>query len=221
MKKILLLEDDESLGSGLQKKLSEEYQVTWCRSVEKALKALDQDRFHLAILDVTLPDGSGFDVLKVCKSKFGLKAILLTAKSDPNSRLQGYELGAEEYISKPFHLKELFLRIGHVFETHVEEEILDLGDRKINLSDLSISHGNGEIDYPPVKDMLLLKLLVESAPHPVSRDTMIDRVWGQDREISPRTIDNSIARIRGRLGKDEEKYIRSVRGIGYQWSLNE
>jgi two-component system, OmpR family, phosphate regulon response regulator PhoB len=87
----------------------------------------------------------------------------------------------------------------------------------IDLQSYAVHLKNGNIEYPPIKDMMILKLLIENTPKVISRDEIINRVWGQDKDLSPRTIDNAVARLRSAISDGDEKYIRSVRGVGYQW----
>jgi two-component system phosphate regulon response regulator PhoB len=217
MKKILLVEDDSSLGKTLFQRLTEDYDVVWADSVQKANDAFSPT-IDLAILDVGLPDGNGFDLAKDFQAKSQIPIIFLTAQADAESRLKGFELGAEEYIPKPFLLKELLLRVKHVLEQHSMTKELVLQDCKINFTTMSIHQKDGRIEYPPATDMKILQLLVEKSPRVLSRDQILTEIWGEDKNPNHRTVDNIIARLRNVLGTGGENYIRSVRGIGYQWS---
>jgi DNA-binding response OmpR family regulator len=215
--RILLVEDDVTLGEGLKKSLEKSYEVQWAANLALAKNALSSKTFDLVILDLGLPDGDGMSLVALIPDRKQTALLFLTAQSDPETRLKGYELGAEEFIPKPFHLKELLLRLDHIFSNHVPEREIRVGELRIRLESFSIHSADGRIEYPPVNDMKILKLLIEKSPHPVSRDEIIDEVWGNDSETSHRTIDNALARIRQLIGDPQEKYIRSVRGIGYQW----
>lgn len=171
-------------------------------------------------MDVGLPDGNGFQLAQKIKIERKVPFIFLTAQSDAESRLAGFELGAEEYIPKPFHLKELLIRLNHVLEQHAQVKEYYLENKTINFTDMSIKDQNGKIEYPSVTDMKLLKLLIESYPKYLTRDEIIDAIWGEDKMISHRTIDNTVVRLRHLLNDSSDKYIRSIRGIGYQWSYN-
>ncbi|MES3039076.1 MAG: response regulator transcription factor [Bdellovibrionota bacterium] len=217
MRKILLVEDDLVLGEMLSQRLSEEYELKWARTLIDSKNHLEKDGpFDLLILDVGLPDGQGFDLMDF-PFKVRPPVIFLTARSDAESRLKGYELGAEEFIPKPFHLKELLLRLEHVLEAHTKEGQLDLAEVYIDFTQLSVRHKSGQVEYPPMTDLKVLKFLVDAAPRPVSRDDIIDHVWGMDKNPSHRTIDNTIVRIKKLLGPQDEDRVRSVRGVGYQW----
>lgn len=220
MRRILLVEDDPQLGQNLRDRLAQEYQVSWAKSVQESVRLLERESWDLAILDVGLPDGSGFDVAQKIAAKEKCHFVFLTAQSDAESRLKGFELGAQEFIPKPFYLKELLLRVKHVLESHPVSREIQLKDIVVNLHDFSIKKSNGSIEYPPVTDMKILKVLIEKTPQVLSRDEILDQVWGIDKTPNHRTVDNAIVRLRHILGSDGEK-IRSVRGIGYQWNSEE
>ena len=217
MKKILLVEDDKTLGDVLKAELSKEYKVTLSRSKAEALNEISKENFDLAILDIGLPDGNGFEIAQKFIGPFKPNFLFLTAQNEPEIRLKGFEAGAEDFIPKPFHLKEVLLRVHHVLSAHVPAVKVDLPDVTIHLQSYSLHWKDGKIVYPPVKDMRILKLLIERSPAAVSRDEIINLVWGEEKDLSHRTIDNAILRLRQVLKDDSEQYIRSVRGVGYQW----
>jgi DNA-binding response OmpR family regulator len=219
MKKILLVEDDASLGLTLSQRLSKDYHVTWSKNLTEAWTYLTQheSEIDLAILDVGLPDGNGFDLARKIKAHYNTPILFLTAESDAENRLLGYEIGAEEFIPKPFHLKELLLRLNHVLEAHSVTKEYVLENVTINFHDMSIKSKTGKLEYPSISDMKTLKLLIERSPHILSRDEIINEIWGEDKMISHRTIDNMIVRLRHLIEGD---YIRSVRGTGYQYINN-
>jgi two-component system phosphate regulon response regulator PhoB len=218
MKRILLVEDDRTLGEVLKTELSKNYQVTWANTCTEAQRVLGNDKFDLAILDIGLPDGSGFEVAKfLAEKEKPPQFIFLTARNEPEVRLKGFEAGAVDFIPKPFHLKEVLLRVQKIFNTSNMPEQVQLPDVAINLQSHSLHWKNGMIEYPPIKDMMILRMLIEKSPGAVSRDEIINRVWGEEKDLSPRTIDNAILRLRQALKDDQEQWIRSVRGVGYQW----
>lgn len=212
---VLLVEDDASLGATLRDRLVKEgYQVTLAGSKAEALEVASQNSYSLYILDVGLPDGTGFELARELPSQ---PLIFLTAQSDAESRLAGYELGAEEYIPKPFHLRELLIRVKHVLENHAPVRELVLFDVRVNFDSLTFERP-GFDEAVAVKDLSLLKLLYERRPTVVSRDEALDLLWGEDKFPSNRTVDNSVLRLRTALGEQASNCIESVRGVGYRWN---
>lgn len=214
MTKILLVEDDLSMGATLRDRLSKEgYGVTWARSFAETVSASEKEAFDLYVFDVGLPDGDGFELAKSLPAK---PFIFLTAQSDAESRLKGYELGAEEFVPKPFHLRELLLRIRHVLDNHMPMTKLKLGDIEVDFDSFTFIRA-GQSENVPSKDLMLLKLLIAQAPKVISRDDALNVLRGEDKFPSTRTVDNAIVRLRSALG-DYGRCIESVRGVGYRWS---
>ncbi len=216
-KEILLVEDDVSLGETLKERLEKEYSVDWAKTEKTALEFLKNKVFDLVILDVNLPDGSGFQIAEKKLLNQKTNFIFLTAQGDAQNRLRGYELGAEEYIPKPFHLKELLIRVKHVLDSHPKVNQLIIKNITIDFNQLLIKKDNGQMEYPAASDMKVLELLVSRSPQPVTRDEIMDFVWGEDKNPNLRTVDNAIVRIKKVLGLENENIIRNIRGVGYQW----
>lgn len=214
MKRLLLVEDDPTLGVTLKERLSGEgYSVRWASDARQARDALGADAWDLVIFDVGLPDGSGFELAAEWKNKTPF--LFVTALSDAEHRLKGFELGAEEYIPKPFHLKELLLRVRHVLENHARRRVLNVQGTEIDFEAMTVRDRDGKVQRPAAKDFQVLAFLIERAPKVVSRDDILDAVWSSDHLGNQRTVDNAIVRLRGLFpGMD---LIRSVRGVGYQW----
>ena len=218
MRRLLLVEDDRSLGATLCERLSREsYDVSWVDTQQRALKKLNECMWDLVILDVGLPDGSGFDLARHIKDRTPVPLMFLTALGTAEHRLRGFEIGAEEFIPKPFHLRELLLRVKHVLENHSVVRQVTCNGRSIELGSRAIVQPNGQREFPAVHDFELLQLLITNTPRVISRNEIVDAVWGEDKLPNQRTIDNMIVRLRQSLGDTSSKYIRSVRGIGYQW----
>lgn len=218
MKKILIVEDDLTLGETLKERLETDFEVSWASNQGQAIKRIKEQDFDLVILDIGLPDGDGFHVAKqVNKSKCHI--LFLTAQSDAESRLQGYELGAEEFIPKPFHLKELMIRIRHVLTDHsVKPHRLNVDGIEVDFNQMSVRKRDGTIEYPAQSDLKIIEFLIKKSPQPVTRDELMDFVWGQDKNVNIRSIDNAIVRIKKILDLNNDDVIRNVRGIGYQWT---
>ena len=219
MRRLLLVEDDRSLGATLCERLSREsYEVSWVETKQRALRKLNEGLWDLIILDIGLPDGSGFDLARHIKEQTSLPIMFITALSTAEHRLEGFEIGAEEFIPKPFHLRELLLRVKHVLEKHPIHHRINCNGRVIELDSRTILQPDGRREHPASHDFDLLQLLVTNTPRVISRNQILDVVWGEDKLMNQRTIDNMIVRLRQLLGDTGSKYIRSVRGVGYQWS---
>jgi two-component system, OmpR family, phosphate regulon response regulator PhoB len=214
---LLLVEDDTSLGETLQERLIREgHSVEWAQNAEQARTIFESKTFDLAILDVGLPDGNGFELADWMKERSQVPFIFVTAMSSAEYRLQGFELGAEEYIPKPFHLKEILMRVRHVLENHSVKRVASLGELTIDFESQSISHPDGREIRLNARDAQILKVLTERSPAVVSRDEILNKFWGQDKYPSERTVDNCIVRLRQALADENGEIIRSVRGVGYQ-----
>jgi DNA-binding response OmpR family regulator len=217
--RVLLVEDDRSLGRTLTERLEKErLEVTWAQTIAAAEAELDRRTWDLAILDVKLPDGSGFGLARRIKRSSLTPVMFMTALNSAENRLEGFEIGADEYLPKPFHLKEFVLRVRHVLTTQRVPEVLHVQGRTIDLGALAITTSDGERAFLQVRDARVLKLLIAAAPHVVDRSEILDRVWGRDQFPTPRAVDNAIVRLRQALKDDGGRFIRSVRGIGYQWT---
>lgn len=227
--RILVLEDGENVGSTLLDCLVREgADATWAKSCQEAFDLLEGRRFDLALLDVGLPDGNGFQVAERIRARERSTAIVfLTAQGSPEDRVRGLELGAEDYVVKPFHLKELLLRMQNALKraryaaSAVPEAGPDGGvqvgkarvfferfEAQVGTERQSLSH----------KECALLRLLVERRGQVISRDQILDEVWSEDEFPTSRTVDNFILRLRRLVEHQPEnpQVIRSVRGVGYQ-----
>lgn len=217
MKRLLLVEDDRSLGATLTERLAKEsFTVAWAQTLTRAEAELARQSWDLIILDLGLPDGSGFTLARKIKSGPATPIVFITALNSAENRLTGFEMGAEEFIPKPFHLKELLIRVRRVLET-APRRVVFCGAKRIDLEAMCIGHEDGRREYPASRDFRVLRLLVESAPRVVSRDEILDRAWGEDKFPSSRTVDNAVVRLRQVLEDGDGRFIRSVRGVGYQW----
>lgn len=218
MIRLLLVEDDETLGETLTERLRREgYEVRWVTTQRAAEEEFQRSDFSLIILDVGLPDGSGFEFARKVRAEKSTPFLFVTAMNTAEYRLEGYEIGAEEFIPKPFHLKELLIRIRHVLETHAPKSEIVCGERVIDIAGRAIIGSGGNREFPAARDFDLLQLLIDSSPQVVSRDRILDEIWGEDKFPTTRTIDNAIVRLRQALGEDGGRWIRSVRGVGYQF----
>jgi len=218
MSHLLLVEDDESLGQTLRERLElEGHRTILVESLNEARKQLEVIPFDLVILDVGLPDGSGFQFSQEVKEMIDIPFMFVTAQANAEDRLRGFELGAVEFIPKPFHLKEFFLRVKHVLEAHTKKKILKIRNTLIDFEARTITIADGEAYYLSNREFEILRIIIESRPNVCSRDKILDQVWGEDKSPSNRTIDNMIVSLRHKLGESVGESIRTVRGVGYQW----
>ena len=218
---IFLLEDDEAIGIGLTYSLENEgYNVTLAKSVKEAEKIIDEKEFSLYILDLTLPDGSGYDVCKRIKAKGDLPVIFLTAYDDEVNVIMGFELGADDYISKPFRVKELMLRIKSVMRRYSNETsdgIIKINNLKINTNEAKVYKNNEEIILTAMEYRLLL-ILLSNRGKVLSRTALLENIWDVAGDfVKDNTLTVYIKRLRDKIEEDPAKpeFIKTVRGLGY------
>lgn len=218
---IFLLEDDEAIGIGLTYSLENEgYNVTLAKSVKEAEKIIDEKKFSLYILDLTLPDGSGYDVCKKIKAKGDLPVIFLTAYDDEVNVIMGFELGADDYISKPFRVKELMLRIKSVMRRYSNETsdgIIKINNLKINTNEAKVYKNNEEIILTAMEYRLLL-ILLSNRGKVLSRTALLENIWDVVGDfVEDNTLTVYIKRLRDKIEEDPAKpeFIKTVRGLGY------
>ena len=218
---IFLLEDDEAIGIGLTYSLENEgYRVTLAKSVDEAKKIIDARPFALYILDLTLPDGSGYDVCKKIKSKGDLPVIFLTAFDDEVNVIMGFELGADDYISKPFRVKELMLRIKSVMRRYSKESsdgIIKIDNLTINTNEAKVYKNGGEIVLTAMEYRLLL-ILLNNRGKVLSRTALLENIWDVAGDfVEDNTLTVYIKRLRDKIEEEptDPKFIKTVRGLGY------
>jgi len=227
--RILLVEDEETLAIGLEYNLKEEgYQIDWVTDGKEALDKINEVTYDLIILDVMLPYVDGFEVAEKVRKKYPqLPILFLTARTGVRDRIKGLELGADDYLTKPFHLKALLLRVKGMLKrkTWYKEDgesvsSYKFGENEINFKDLTCKTENKEIHLTSY-EANLLKYLISHKGKIVSRDELLENVWKIDSLIETRTVDNFIARLRKYFEPNPEKpiYIKSVRSAGYILSL--
>lgn len=225
--RLLVLEDERNVALTLVERLEREgFEVALARTCEEGRLEIAGRRFDLALLDVGLPDGSGFEVAAELRRVQPQAAIIfLTAFGSPDDRVKGLELGAEDYVVKPFHFKELLLRVQNGLKraryVSAEPEVAELqvGEALVRFSACEAER-DGKRQALTHKECALLRLLVERRGKVVSRDEILNHVWSDDEFPTSRTVDNFIMRLRRLVEKDPENptIIRSVRGVGYQLS---
>lgn len=218
---IFLLEDDEAIGIGLVYSLQNEgYTVTHAKTVKEATKIIAEKTFSLYLLDLTLPDGSGYDVCKQIKEMGDLPVIFLTAYDDEVNVVMGFDLGADDYISKPFRLKELTARIKSVLRRYNKETadgIIKIKDITINTTSAKVSKAGEEIILTAMEYRLLL-ILLNNRGRILSRTQLLKNIWDIDGDfVEDNTLTVYIKRLRDKIEDEPNKpeIIKTVRGLGY------
>lgn len=219
--KIFLLEDDDAIGIGLTYSLENEgYTVTLAKNVKDALKIIAEESFALYILDLTLPDGSGYDVCKKIKEIGDLPVIFLTAFDDEVNVVMGFDMGADDYISKPFRVKELLVRIKSVlrrYNRELPDGIVKIKNLLINTNEAKVYKNNAEIILTAMEYRLLL-ILLNNRGSVLSRNQLLENIWDIGGDfVEDNTLTVYIKRLRDKIEDDPTKpvFIKTVRGLGY------
>ncbi len=227
--RILLVEDEPSLYEALKLNLEfEGYSVTVAKDGEQAIEKFHSSHFQLIILDVMIPKMDGYTVCETIRLENKKVPILfLSAKNTPEDKILGLKTGADDYMSKPFNLEEFLLRVNLLIKRGVElsqntSEMMDsfeFGGNKVNFSSFEIVTWENETKSLSKREMKLLKLLIEKKGKVVSREEILQKIWGYDVFPSTRTIDNYILAYRKYFEKNQRqpKHFFSVRGVGYKF----
>lgn len=218
---IFVLEDDAAIAMGLAYALQQEgYGTTHCKTVQEALKTIEQESFSLYILDLTLPDGSGYDVCKAIKEKGDLPVIFLTAYDEEVNVIMGFEMGADDYISKPFRVRELMARIKSVLRRYTKETsngVIRLKDLQIRTAEAKVYRGTTEIPLTALEYRLLL-ILLNHRGQVLSRTQLLENIWDVAGDfVEDNTLTVYIKRLRNKIEETsgQTEYIKTVRGMGY------
>ncbi len=210
---ILLIEDDRKITEALTLAFEAEgYKTIPCRTCADAYaKAAEQ--FDLMIIDITLPDGNGFELFTELKKYTSAPAIFLTARDDEDSIVKGFQLGGDDYITKPFSARELMARISRFKRTKDNNSILRTGDIELNY-DTHIVTKNGEQVELTALEYKLLLMLMQNTGSIVTREAILDRIWDlAGKYVNDNTLTVYIGKLRNKLGQDT---IRTIKGIGYK-----
>ena len=223
--KILIIEDEPDIRKNLEYNLSREgYSVLTAASIAEAEELIYSNNLSLILLDLMLPDGSGLDLCKKMKSDpdvQNLPIIILTAKDDEVDKVVGFELGADDYVTKPFSVRELILRIKAVLKRgENKKDIVEIdrqfGDLKIDIDSHEV-YVDGDLVNLTALEFKLLIQLVDRRGRVQSREQLLADVWGYSAEVTTRTVDTHIKRLREKLGT-MGKYVQTIRGVGYKFS---
>ena len=215
MKQILLLEDDENLNRGISLKLSREgYRVFSALTLTEARALFDKENIDLVICDITLPDGNGLDFGKAVREKSNSVLIYLTAMDQEIDIVNGYDTGADDYITKPFSVNILTSKVNAFMRrlSNNEEGIYTSGDIEVSVNEMQVKKAGAVISLSKT-ELQLLVCLLENAGHILSKEIILEKVWGFDGQfVDDNTVTVNISRLKNKLGTDS---IENVRGLGY------
>ena len=229
-RRILVVEDDPHLSAGVVENLrAEGYEVDAVGDGRRALEALAGRPYGLVLLDVMLPELDGFTVCRTLREQGNSTPVLfLTARGDPADRVRGLEAGGDDYLAKPFHLKELLLRVRAILRrwdwyqsASAEAGPLRFGENEVDFRAFRARSWNGMTQELTEKEAMILKVLAERPGEIVSREDLLERVWGYDVFPSTRTVDNFILRLRRRFERDpaNPRHFLTVWGVGYRFLI--
>jgi two-component system alkaline phosphatase synthesis response regulator PhoP len=224
MSKILIIEDDKAIRMGLQDDLvAEGYEVEFAITGPEGLEKAQQPGYDLILLDLMLPGMDGLDVCKELRRKnIPTPIIMLTAKSQDFDKVIGLELGADDYITKPFHSVELRARIKAVLrrsngQKGVFNPIISAGPYELNIAAYQFKKDGQVIELSSI-EFELIKLLITHPGEVIKRDRILNEIWGDDVYVSSRTVDAHIAKLRRKMGdKEDQNWIKCMRGVGYKF----
>jgi two-component system, OmpR family, alkaline phosphatase synthesis response regulator PhoP len=226
---ILVVEDEEHLAEGIGENLQDEgYTVETVGDGESALQRWRAGGIDLIILDVMLPKRDGFSVCKAIRDEGGrLPILFLTAKTSDDDRVYGLEMGGDDYLGKPFNLRELLLRVRSMLRRQGWYGEMVKAGPTLRVGDVTVDFGKGEVIDPDgqheglaEKEAMILRLLVEHAGQVVSRDEILERVWGYEVAPSTRAVEHLVVRLRKLIEPDPDhpRHLHTARGLGYRFT---
>jgi DNA-binding response OmpR family regulator len=214
---VLLVEDEPSIGALVRSYLEKQrYEVVWVRSGEDALVELPRHPVRIVVLDIGLPGMDGFDVCREIRRRSRVPVLMLTARDEEPDRVAGLEIGADDYVTKPFSPREVSARIKAILrrsEQTVENVTLELDSIVLDRDAREVTVDGTGLELT-AKEFDLLGCLMQNPGIVLSRDTLLDRVWGMDFPGGTRTVDVHVAQLRRKLGRPD--VIRTIRGSGYK-----
>lgn len=228
MLNILIVEDEENLGITLSEYLKGlGHDCVWAKNAKEARELFRDKKPGVILMDIGLPDGNGLDLAREFrKLRKDFVLLFLSALNDPETKVEGLEIGADDYITKPFALKELILRLNRIFSSQIEinklpEEITH-GNLKIWFKRYEVQDAKGNVITLSQKECAILELLYTKKNEAVDREEIIEKIWGEDKFPSNRTVDNYIVKLRKWCETDTTNAleIQSIRSIGYKLIVN-
>jgi two-component system response regulator RegX3 len=224
MARILVVEDEETLSEAIAFLLSKEgFEVSVAATGPEAIEQFEKSGADLILLDLMLPGLSGTEVCRQIRTKSAVPIIMLTAKDSEIDKVVGLEIGADDYVTKPYSSRELIARIravlrrGELLDSADDGAVIEVGPVRMD-TDRHVISVNGEQVSIPLKEFELLEFLMRNAGRVLTRIQLIDRVWGSDYVGDTKTLDVHIKRLRAKIEKDpaNPEYIQTVRGMGYK-----
>ncbi len=228
MTRILLVEDDNSLIDGLTFTLEKNhYEVDVAKTVKEALMLHEKNRYDLFLLDLMLPDGSGFDICKKVRRESSASIIILTASDEEMSVVKGLDLGGDDYITKPFRLNELLARIQAVLRrsdmaSDEKSRYLSIGDITVDLEECRVKKGENIIELT-ANEYRLLCLFIKNPNSVLGREQIMDKLWDGNGEFADdNTLSVYIRRLRNKIedNPDNPQKLITIRGLGYKWKAD-
>lgn len=225
--KILIVDDDKELSFIIKKMLENySYSVTVTHTCESAFELLGAGSFDLVLLDVNLPDGTGFDVCRQLRSASGVPVIFASARTDEDDRVTGFDIGGDDYLPKPYSMRELLSRVNalmrRTFKNSTEERIVRFSDVSVNITARTVEKAGKPITLS-LREFDLLSCLCEHKGEVIPKEKIFSQVWGAFTEVEPSTLAVHIRWLREKLEEDPAApvYIRTVRKVGYVLEVNE
>lgn len=229
-KNILIVEDEPSLVFTLKDTLeAENYRVTVVTDGAEAVNTVQNVEPDLMILDLMLPNVSGYDICREIRDlKYTFPIIMLTARDQEIDKVTGLNIGADDYITKPFGVKELLARIkarlrrANAYSKSGPVEILKLGDVKIDLKESKVIKPDSEDEELSTREVEIIEFLLRNANKPISRDDLLEKVWRYEYSTNTRTVDVHISKLRAKIeiNPDDPKYLVTLHGVGYMLRFN-
>lgn len=222
-KKIMIVDDDANIVELIALYLKKEgYETVEYYDAKSALLAFEKDAPDLVILDIMLPEMDGYDVCKEIRRISNIPVIMVTAKGETFDKVLGLELGADDYIVKPFEAKELTARIKAVLRRYQSEQVDDkqiiYPNLTINLSNYTLNYHGERLELPP-KELELLYFLASNPNRVYTREQLLDKIWGYDYYGETRTVDVHIKRIREKFNKEDPWRIKTIWSVGYKFEM--
>ena len=220
-RRVLVVDDEKLIVKGIRFSLEQDgYDVDCAYDGEEALKLAKENAYDIILLDVMLPKYDGFEVCQQIREYSDVPIIMLTAKGDDMDKILGLDYGADDYITKPFSVKEVLARITSVlrrykYTSNEKIEVLKADDIQVNVNKHIVTKNGQEIELT-LKEFQILKLLIENKGNVLTRTFLLDKIWRYDYYGETRTLDVHIRHLRKKIGDNDSKLIETVRGVGYK-----